>query len=113
MSPHFKLVLLVIISQISYIVGEFLFKQGMALDHGGWRKNLLPLGGGLLGVVLSFFLWLGLMSKADLSYLYPFQSLNVIIVTLGAAIFFKEKLTWQLILGMLLIAGGAALVFES
>ncbi len=112
MSEHLQLVLLILLSQVSYIIGEFFFKHAMS-DPKGWRKRLPTLVAGFVGVTLSFFMWLGLLDKADLSYLFPFQTLNVVVITLGAAIILKEKLTVPLIAGMLLIGAGAALVFGS
>ena len=112
MSAHLQLVLLILLSQVSYIIGEFLFKHAMS-DDNGWRKRLPTIAAGFGGVTLSFFLWLGLLDKADLSYLFPFQTLNVVVITLGAAIILKERLTAPLIAGMLLIGAGAALVFGS
>src|SRR5947207_875740 len=61
-------------------------------------------------LTISFFLTLGLLQRFDLSYLYPFQGLSVIIVTLMAAFMLKEKLTFQLTIGALLISAGIMLV---
>ena len=61
-------------------------------------------------MTISFFLTLGLLQRFDLSYLYPFQGLSVIIISLLAAITLKEKLTLQLTLGALLISVGIVLV---
>jgi len=61
-------------------------------------------------MAISFFLTLGLLQHFDLSYLYPFQGLSIIMITLLAAIVLKEKLTLQLAIGALLISAGVALV---
>jgi len=53
---------------------------------------------------------LGLLQRFDLSYLYPFQGLSVIIISLMAAVMLKEKLTLQLTIGALLISAGIVLV---
>src|SRR5437899_11169599 len=67
----------------------------------------------LIGIALmtiSFFLTLGLLQRFDLSYLYPFQGLSVIIITILAAVILKEKLTMQLTIGGVLICAGIVLV---
>ena len=61
-------------------------------------------------MTISFFLTLGLLQRFDLSYLYPFQGLSVIIITLMAAVMLKERLTLQLSIGALLISAGIVLV---
>ena len=61
-------------------------------------------------MTISFFLNLGLLQRFDLSYLYPFQGLSVIIISLMAAVILKEKLTMQLAIGSLLITVGVVLV---
>jgi uncharacterized membrane protein len=61
-------------------------------------------------MTISFFLTLGLLQRFDLSYLYPFQGLSVIMITVMAAIMLKEKLTLQLTVGSLLISAGIVLV---
>jgi uncharacterized membrane protein len=64
-------------------------------------------------MTISFFLTLGLLQRFDLSYLYPFQGLSVIIISVMAAVMLKEKLTSQLIIGALLITAGIVLVSMS
>jgi uncharacterized membrane protein len=61
-------------------------------------------------MTISFFLTLGLLQRFDLSYLYPFQGLSVIIITVMAAVMLKERLTLQLTIGALLISAGIVLV---
>ncbi len=55
----------------------------------------------------------GLLQRFDLSYLYPFQGLSVIFITLLAAMVLKEKLSARLTLGALLITAGIVLVSMS
>ena len=65
---------------------------------------------GIVSMTISFFLTLGLLQRFDLSYIYPFQGLSVIIVSVTAAFLLKEKLTLQLTIGALLISLGVVLV---
>jgi len=66
--------------------------------------------GGIILMTISFFLTLGLLQRFDLSYLYPFQGLSVIFITLTAAVVLKEKLNLRLAIGALLITAGIVLV---
>ena len=46
---------------------------------------------GIVLMTISFFLTLGLLQRFDLSYLYPFQGLSVIFITLTAAVDLEGK----------------------
>ena len=61
-------------------------------------------------MTISFFLTLGLLQRFDLSYLYPFQGLSVITISLLAAALLKEKLSFRLIAGASVITAGVVLV---
>ena len=63
-------------------------------------------------MTVSFFLTLGLLQRFDLSYLYPFQGLSVIFITILAAVVLK-KLSARLTIGALLITAGIVLVSMS
>lgn len=65
---------------------------------------------GVALMTISFFLTLGLLQRFDLSYLYPFQGLSVIFITLLAAVALKEKLSARLVIGTALITAGIVLV---
>ena len=65
---------------------------------------------GIVLMSISFFLTLGLLERFDLSYLYPFQGLSVIFITMMAAVVLKEKLNMRLTIGALLIGVGIVLV---
>ncbi len=83
-----------------------------ATQKSGFRnlRFISHAAGGIALMTLSFFLTLGLLQRFDLSYLYPFQGLSVIIISLVAAVILKEKLTSQLTIGALLISAGIVLV---
>jgi drug/metabolite transporter (DMT)-like permease len=98
------------------VAGQFFFKKAMELSSvAGFRNRttIAVLSAGIVLMAVAFFLNLGLLQRFDLSYLYPFQGLSVIIITLMAAVILKEKLTWRLTLGALLITAGIVLVSMS
>ena len=64
-------------------------------------------------MAISFFVNLGLLQKLELSYLFPFQGLCVIIVAFASACFLKERLSLGLVVGVILITAGVILVSAS
>jgi uncharacterized membrane protein len=105
--------ILILIALITFVAGQLLLKQGMELTTGIHRRarQFVPLiTGGIVLMTISFFLTLGLLQRFDLSYLYPFQGLSVIIIAISAAMTLHEKLTLQLAIGALLISAGIVLV---
>ncbi len=103
---------LIFSSLASFVAGQILLKKAMELSDGGMRRGnfLCYLGAGVAAMTVSFFLTLGLLRHFELSYLYPFQGLSVIIIALAAALLLREKLTWQLAIGACLISLGVVLV---
>src|SRR5713101_8826895 len=97
-------------------MAQLVLKRAMeATQKSGFRnlRFISHAAGGIALMTLSFFLTLGLLQRFDLSYLYPFQGLSVIIISLMAAVMLKEKLTRRLIVGTLLITAGVVLVSMS
>ena len=68
---------------------------------------------GVAAMALGFFLWLGLLSKCDLSFLYPFEGMNRLLLLFAAVVFLKEKIEPRLWLGVLLISAGVTVVAVS
>jgi drug/metabolite transporter (DMT)-like permease len=94
------------------VTGQILFKHAMETSRRSgfgiqFAKFFFP---GIASMTVSFFLTLGLLQRFDLSYVYPFQGLSVIIVSLMGGILLKEKLSVQLIIGAVFISIGVALV---
>jgi len=105
--------ILIAISLMTFVVGQLLLKRGMDLTSKtpGHRSHYLAfLTGGIVAMTISFFLTLGLLQRFDLSYLYPFQGLSVVLIAITAAATLREKLTPQLLVGSLLISIGIVLV---
>jgi uncharacterized membrane protein len=104
--------LLIFIALVTFVTGQLFFKRAMEESRrlGFGRKFAIYFFPGIASMTVSFFLTLGLLQRFDLSYIYPFQGLSVIIITALAAFLLKEKLTFQLSLGALLISAGVVLV---
>jgi uncharacterized membrane protein len=107
------LLVLILVWLATFVAGQLFFKRAMSLSStAGFRdrKTLLILTGGLVTMTISFLLNLGLLQRFDLSYLYPFQGLSVIMISIAAAVVLHERLTLRLIIGAILITIGVALV---
>lgn len=105
--------ILILTALITFVAGQLFLKRGMDLtsDASSWRGRVLFfLVSGIFAMTISFFLTLGLLQRFDLSYLYPFQGLSVILIAITAALTLREKMTLQLAIGALLITAGVVLV---
>lgn len=105
--------ILILVSLVTFVAGQLTLKRAMeyAAALGLSRaRTIRYLTAGIALMAVSFFLTLGLLRQFDLSYLYPFQGLSVIIISLSAAVLLREKLTLPLMIGSLLITAGVVLV---
>lgn len=106
--------LLVALSELCSLAGQFFFKIAMDSKWANTqRRSALALTGGVVVMAVGFFVWLGLLAKYDLSFLYPFDGTSRIFLLVGAAVFLKEKVTARLWVGVTLITAGVALVATS
>lgn len=103
----------IVVSLLSFVVAQLILKRAMEATRTiGFRNRqfVWKVTVGIVLMTISFFLTLGLLQRFDLSYLYPFQGLSVIFITLMAAVVLKEKLNMRLAIGALLISAGIVLV---
>lgn len=114
--------LLIILSLLAFVVGQLCFKSAASTDENAGSATTAPrpagrraaiFGAGIVCMTVSFFINLGLLQSYDLSFLFPFQGLSVLIVSLGACVFLRERLTVPLVVGALLITAGVVLVSMS
>ena len=107
---------IVLIALTSAVAGQLVLKHAMEKFNAmGFRsfKFLRSLAIGILLMTVQFFLNLGLLQRYDLSYIYPFQGLSVVLITVAAAVILREKITLQLAMGSGLISAGIVLVSMS
>ena len=108
---------LIILSQAFMVGGQIFLKHALngtanGSETAGW-KRAVPFAYGIGLMTLWFFLWLGLLSQVELSYLYPFDALSPLFMAFGASVALKEKMTPRLWYGVLLIVGGLLIVGAS
>ena len=107
---------IVLIALTSTVAGQLVLKKAMDVSNAvGFRSRQFgrPFSAGIVLMTVQFFLNLGLLQRYDLSFIYPFQGLSVIIITFAAAVVLREKLTLQLMIGSALISAGIVLVSMS
>lgn len=68
---------------------------------------------GFVSGILASVAWLGAVSKFELSYAYPFMSLNFVLVVLVSFLAFGEAVTLQKTVGLLVICCGVLIVGKS
>jgi len=105
---------IVLVALVAHTAGQIFLKHAMTSSNAqaGFRSRAvaIPFAIGIALMTTQFFLILGLLQRYDLSFIYPFQGLGVIIITLTAGITLREKLSLQLVIGSLLISIGVVLV---
>ncbi len=105
---------LIFVALATLTAGQLLLKLALADDGPSEgmskRRRVWIFAVGIVGMTISFFVNLGLLQKLDLSQVFPFQGLSVLVVTFLASFFLKERLTLPLIVGTLLITAGVMLV---
>lgn len=65
---------------------------------------------GFISAVLASVAWIGALSKFQLSYAYPFMSLNFVLVVLLSFFIFHDTVNWYRIIGLILICVGVFIV---
>jgi len=106
----------IVVSLVTFVAAQLILKRAMELSATSGMNNRYFISRVAIGVFLmtiSFFLTLGLLQRFDLSYLYPFQGLSVIFITVLAAAVLKERISARLAIGALLITAGIVLVSMS
>src|SRR5262249_43678396 len=91
----FLALFLIVVSLVTFVAAQLILKRAMEFSAIRGMRNSYFASRVAIGVVLmtvSFFLTLGLLQRFDLSYLYPFQGLTVIFITILAAVVLKEKI---------------------
>jgi uncharacterized membrane protein len=102
---------LILFSGTCSVTGQIFLKHAMSGCVGGGKPcRSLNLAAGVLAMTVGFFTWLTLLQRFNLSYLYPFEGIDNVILAFGACIFLRENMTGELWLGMILICFGTMLV---
>lgn len=108
---------LVSINIILLLLGQIIWKFGTkTIDFEISLKGIFNfifnpyvLGGGII-YVLASVLWIYILSKEDLSKVYPLQSLCYVLGVIAGVFIFNESIDAFKIFGIVLIVGGAFII---
>ena len=92
---------------------QLVMKSGASRSGAGGLIGILTRPATMAGLALNALaaaLWIVALRSVDLSYAFPWLSLNFILVPLGAALFHGEVITRRKVVGMLGITVGLAIV---
>lgn len=101
------------------VCGEFLLKFGVAgVPNDEVVSIFMVLGNvkiiaGVSLIVMSAILWIVGMSKFQLSFMYPFLSLNYVLIIVGSELILKENVHINRYISILLIIIGLIFVSRS
>ncbi len=113
----------IVASTILGVIGQLALKVGMTrlgpVSLAGGRSPLAlvwSIGtnpfviGGLVTYASGVFFWLIALSRASLSYTYPFASLSYVLITLASVFILREKINPLRVAGVCVICLGVLVV---
>ena len=117
-------------AELALIISVLLAACGHLLIKHGLNSVALPAQAALLVKLQTYFLaplvvtglaiygmatmlWIVAVSKRDISYLYPFTSLNYVVITLGGMWLFSEPVTLGRWVGILVVMLGVGMMHLS
>ncbi|MHB8073367.1 EamA family transporter [Desulfosporosinus fructosivorans] len=112
----YLLILLTICNSVLMVTGQTLWKLGATGKEVHSLGQLLRLFlspyviAGLMVYAFSSVLWIYILNKGDLSYVYPIQSTAFIFALIIGTTIFKEQLTLTKVIGVLVICLGVVII---
>jgi len=115
--------LILFISVLLAVIGQLLMKQGMnqfgTFPVTELLSRIIPMFlnpwvfAGLVSFGISSVFWLVVLSRLNLSFVYPMVSLAYVVVAFASIVFFKESVSLIRWLGILVICFGVFLISRS
>ena len=103
--------LFLMLSEGCTVTGQVFFKHAMSGGTAGSAsRRVSGITAGILAMTIGFFIWLGLLQRFELSYLFPFEGFDRILLAIAAWLFLKERVTRRVWAGVVLIMAGTVLV---
>lgn len=105
--------LLIFVTVGCFVAGQILLKHAMDITARQTYSRLHATRVFVIAITafaINFFINIGLLQRFDLSYFFPFQGLSVILIAFAGALILKERLSFRLTIGSIVIALGVALV---
>ena len=106
---------LCVLCQLLIVAGQLLLKRAVSAGatEPARRGRLRDFALGIACMSVWFFLWVGLMSRWDLSKLFPFEGFNPAIMAIAAWLFLKERMPAGAWVGLGLVCAGIVIVAGS
>ncbi|HZK84968.1 MAG TPA: EamA family transporter [Desulfosporosinus sp.] len=112
----FLLIILTIFNSMLMVTGQTLWKLGATGKEVNSLGQLLRIFlspyviAGLMVYAFSSVLWIYILNKGELSYVYPIQSTAFIFALIIGTTIFKEQLTASKVIGVLVICLGVIII---
>jgi undecaprenyl phosphate-alpha-L-ara4N flippase subunit ArnE len=110
-------VILCVACQALIVVGQLFLKHAVTTHDGEQRgargRAVRNFALGIGCMTCWFFLWLGLLSRWDISKLFPWEGLNPAMLAIGAWLVLKERMPVSAWIGLALVCVGIAVVAGS
>ena len=111
-----RIFFLTVLNALMMALGQILWKTGMSNKEVNTFGEILQaifsplIFCGLIVYGLATFLWLYILSKAEISYVYPIQSLAFVLVLISSMVLFKEQVALNRWIGVGVICFGVYIV---
>ncbi len=108
-----SLLIIVLLAQVALVTGQIFLKHGMSQTTAPARRPWRiadHIAAGIAMLTAWFLLWMGLLQKLDISFVYPFEGISPVLLVLAAGLVLRERMGWKMWTGVALIAVGTALV---
>lgn len=97
--------------------GEFMLKHTVNVNVLASRLNLasnnLYIALAIALIILGGVIWLIALSRYELSFLYPFQTINYIIIIIGSSIILGEQVSINRYISIIFISAGLIIISRS
>jgi hypothetical protein len=81
-----------VVFSVGSVTGQIFFKHAMSDQSTSTRtRRRLDLAEGVLAMTVGFFTWLALLRRFDLSYLYPFEGVDRVLLAVAAWLILRRK----------------------
>ncbi|WP_418792020.1 EamA family transporter [Phosphitispora sp. TUW77] len=111
-----RTIVLIIFNVVLLTSGQILWKIGLTREGGLSLDNMVRVAlspfilGGLALYVVATVIWFMVLSRAELSYAYPLQSMAYILGVMAGWLLFRETVPMIRWIGVLVIIAGVILV---
>jgi len=121
-----KVILFILVAELWGVTGQILYKKSVNIidtpnlrslkSYFSFIKKVIAMPSiwlGVISITIGIIIWLGALAQADLSLVYPIDSIQYIMMLVVSRIFLDEKITRLKLIGTLLVIAGIFFVVMS